>query len=225
MSVDDSQERSESLEKKGRDAVWGNGISRPRNDDESSLSSGSLHCSYLELLRCLLQTELLSRPQSQSCSTAISKLELQSESFARFLLSGAHSHIELQLSPAFAGHPFSQLSALATTSHHSFLPVQEPAARSRRRVCLPVVLCSFPNRFLVLYKVINLFLLLNALLFCRKIRPCPSMNPGCISTNPKSSSFAFPWRIPDTSGDDAAQVLHNISRTLFVDIPVPTPIH
>ncbi|CAN0908440.1 Thylakoid lumenal 17.9 kDa protein, chloroplastic [Linum grandiflorum] len=29
-----------------------------------------------------------------------------------------------------------------------------------------------------------------------RIRPCPSTNPGCVSTNPKSSSFAFPWRIP-----------------------------
>ncbi|KAL3575465.1 hypothetical protein D5086_023566 [Populus alba] len=31
---------------------------------------------------------------------------------------------------------------------------------------------------------------------CRKTRPCPSTNPGCVSTNPQSSSFAFPWRIP-----------------------------
>nr|TKR68834.1 hypothetical protein D5086_0000307740 [Populus alba] len=29
-----------------------------------------------------------------------------------------------------------------------------------------------------------------------KTRPCPSTNPGCVSTNPQSSSFAFPWRIP-----------------------------
>ncbi|XP_030531120.1 thylakoid lumenal 17.9 kDa protein, chloroplastic [Rhodamnia argentea] len=35
-----------------------------------------------------------------------------------------------------------------------------------------------------------------------KIRPCPSVNPGCISSNPKSSSFAFPWRIPDSSSGD-----------------------
>ncbi|KAJ4960799.1 hypothetical protein NE237_020709 [Protea cynaroides] len=40
-----------------------------------------------------------------------------------------------------------------------------------------------------------------------KIRPCPSMNPGCISTNPKSSSFAFPWVIPDNSLDNAVQKL------------------
>lgn len=42
---------------------------------------------------------------------------------------------------------------------------------------------------------------------CRKIRPCPSTNPGCVSTNPKSSSFAFPWRIPENSTDNAVQVL------------------
>ncbi|KAL2347050.1 hypothetical protein Fmac_001050 [Flemingia macrophylla] len=40
-----------------------------------------------------------------------------------------------------------------------------------------------------------------------KIRPCPSINPGCISTNPKSSSFAFPWLIPANSSDDAIQKL------------------
>lgn len=40
-----------------------------------------------------------------------------------------------------------------------------------------------------------------------KIRPCPSINPGCISTNPKSSSFAFPWLIPSNSLDDAIQKL------------------
>ncbi|PON77279.1 Thylakoid lumenal 17.9 kDa protein [Parasponia andersonii] len=40
-----------------------------------------------------------------------------------------------------------------------------------------------------------------------KIRPCPSTNPGCISTNPKSSSFAFPWRIPENSSDNAIQKL------------------
>ncbi|XWS51427.1 hypothetical protein CRYUN_Cryun12cG0175400 [Craigia yunnanensis] len=28
-----------------------------------------------------------------------------------------------------------------------------------------------------------------------KIMPCPSTNPGCVSTNAKSSSFAFPWII------------------------------
>uniref|UniRef100_A0A2P2P9G0 Uncharacterized protein n=1 Tax=Rhizophora mucronata TaxID=61149 RepID=A0A2P2P9G0_RHIMU len=40
-----------------------------------------------------------------------------------------------------------------------------------------------------------------------KIRPCPSTNPGCISTNPKSSSFAFPWRIPEDSTENAVQRL------------------
>ncbi|PON95766.1 Thylakoid lumenal 17.9 kDa protein [Trema orientale] len=40
-----------------------------------------------------------------------------------------------------------------------------------------------------------------------KIRPCPSTNPGCISTNPKSSSFAFPCRIPENSSDNAIQKL------------------
>lgn len=41
---------------------------------------------------------------------------------------------------------------------------------------------------------------------CRKIRPCPSSNPGCVSTNAKSSSFAFPWMIPDNSTQNAVQV-------------------
>ncbi|KAK7302258.1 hypothetical protein RJT34_13143 [Clitoria ternatea] len=42
-----------------------------------------------------------------------------------------------------------------------------------------------------------------------KIRPCPSTNPGCISTNPKSSSFAFPWQIPANSSDNAIQELRD----------------
>ncbi|XP_058103116.1 thylakoid lumenal 17.9 kDa protein, chloroplastic isoform X2 [Magnolia sinica] len=41
----------------------------------------------------------------------------------------------------------------------------------------------------------------------RKIRPCPSVNPGCVSTNPKSSSFAFPWMIPENDRDNSAQML------------------
>ncbi|KAK9042152.1 hypothetical protein V6N11_017231 [Hibiscus sabdariffa] len=41
----------------------------------------------------------------------------------------------------------------------------------------------------------------------RKIRPCPSTNPGCISTNAKSSSFAFPWIIPESSKENAVQEL------------------
>ncbi|KAK2391431.1 hypothetical protein P8452_28532 [Trifolium repens] len=40
-----------------------------------------------------------------------------------------------------------------------------------------------------------------------KIRPCPSINPGCVSTNPKSSSFNFPWTIPENSVDNAIQKL------------------
>lgn len=40
-----------------------------------------------------------------------------------------------------------------------------------------------------------------------KIRPCPSTNPGCVSTNPLSSSFAFPWMIPKNSTQNALQEL------------------
>ncbi|CAL5440722.1 unnamed protein product [Camellia sinensis] len=40
-----------------------------------------------------------------------------------------------------------------------------------------------------------------------KIRPCPSINPGCVSTNPRSSSFAFPWTISENSLDNAIQKL------------------
>ncbi|GMH28029.1 hypothetical protein Nepgr_029872 [Nepenthes gracilis] len=40
-----------------------------------------------------------------------------------------------------------------------------------------------------------------------KIRPCPSFNPGCVSSNPKSSSFAFPWQIPANSTENAIQKL------------------
>ncbi|KAK9073583.1 hypothetical protein SSX86_007907 [Deinandra increscens subsp. villosa] len=40
-----------------------------------------------------------------------------------------------------------------------------------------------------------------------KIRPCPSNNPGCVSSNPKSSSFAFPWIVPDKFLDSALQQL------------------
>ncbi|XP_011624298.1 thylakoid lumenal 17.9 kDa protein, chloroplastic isoform X2 [Amborella trichopoda] len=42
-----------------------------------------------------------------------------------------------------------------------------------------------------------------------KIRPCPSTNPGCISTNPKSSQFAFPWVIPETDSGNAIQRLQD----------------
>lgn len=37
-----------------------------------------------------------------------------------------------------------------------------------------------------------------------KIRPCPSINPGCVSSNPKSSSFSFPWRVLGYSSNSAA---------------------
>ncbi|MCL7039848.1 hypothetical protein MKW94_018361 [Papaver nudicaule] len=40
-----------------------------------------------------------------------------------------------------------------------------------------------------------------------KIRPCPSINPSCISTNPKSSSFAFPWVISKNAVENAVQKL------------------
>ncbi|KAK1427727.1 hypothetical protein QVD17_16421 [Tagetes erecta] len=40
-----------------------------------------------------------------------------------------------------------------------------------------------------------------------KIRPCPSNNPGCVSSNPKSSSFSFPWRVPEKFLDNALQQL------------------
>ncbi|CAI9113280.1 OLC1v1013853C1 [Oldenlandia corymbosa var. corymbosa] len=47
-----------------------------------------------------------------------------------------------------------------------------------------------------------------------KIRPCPSINPGCVSTNPNSASFAFPWTIPETSVEDAIQQLQDaITKT------------
>ncbi|KAF9619339.1 hypothetical protein IFM89_006526 [Coptis chinensis] len=46
-----------------------------------------------------------------------------------------------------------------------------------------------------------------------KIRPCPSTNPGCITTNPKSSSFTFPLTIPDNISKNAIQAS---SRTIFV---------
>ncbi|KAL3839102.1 hypothetical protein ACJIZ3_023693 [Penstemon smallii] len=37
-----------------------------------------------------------------------------------------------------------------------------------------------------------------------KIRACPSINPGCVSTNPKSSNFAFPLSILGNSSDSVA---------------------
>ncbi|ESQ54823.1 hypothetical protein EUTSA_v10026135mg [Eutrema salsugineum] len=47
-----------------------------------------------------------------------------------------------------------------------------------------------------------------------KIRPCPSTNPGCVSTNPTSSSFSFPLTIPETDTQDPIQKLKEaIGRT------------
>ncbi|XP_009771223.1 thylakoid lumenal 17.9 kDa protein, chloroplastic isoform X1 [Nicotiana tabacum] len=42
-----------------------------------------------------------------------------------------------------------------------------------------------------------------------KIRPCPSVNPGCVSTNPQSSSSAFPWMIPQNSTGNAIMQLQD----------------
>ncbi|XP_077227689.1 thylakoid lumenal 17.9 kDa protein, chloroplast [Tasmannia lanceolata] len=42
-----------------------------------------------------------------------------------------------------------------------------------------------------------------------KIRSCPSTNPGCVSTNPKSSSFGFPWMIPENDTENAVQKLRD----------------
>ncbi|CAM8912632.1 unnamed protein product [Rhodiola kirilowii] len=42
-----------------------------------------------------------------------------------------------------------------------------------------------------------------------KIRVCPSINPGCVSTNPQSSSFAFPWTIPENAVENAVQRLQD----------------
>lgn len=66
-----------------------------------------------------------------------------------------------------------------------------------------ILFCGFT--FFLLIKVPNEFFFLN---YCRKIRPCPSINPGCVSTNPKSSSFSFPWSIPENSSNNAIEVLH-----------------
>lgn len=40
-----------------------------------------------------------------------------------------------------------------------------------------------------------------------KIRGCPSVNPSCVTTNPKSSNFEFPWQIPSDSLENAVQKL------------------
>ncbi|MFS7888982.1 putative thylakoid lumenal 17.9kDa protein [Helianthus anomalus] len=40
-----------------------------------------------------------------------------------------------------------------------------------------------------------------------RVRPCPSNNPGCVSSNLKSWSFASPWRVFDKSLCNALQQL------------------
>ncbi|KAK7857046.1 thylakoid lumenal 17.9 kda protein [Quercus suber] len=57
-----------------------------------------------------------------------------------------------------------------------------------------------------------------------KIRPCPSTNPGCVSTNPKSSSFAFPWTIPENSSGNAIQP-STTKTSLCLQIPVTTSLN
>lgn len=57
----------------------------------------------------------------------------------------------------------------------------------------------------------------NMYLGCRKIRPCPSINPGCVSSNPKSSNFSFPWRILGYSSNGAAiQVTYTLLLALML---------
>ncbi|XP_073013507.1 thylakoid lumenal 17.9 kDa protein, chloroplastic isoform X1 [Typha latifolia] len=60
-----------------------------------------------------------------------------------------------------------------------------------------------------------------------KIRPCPSTNPGCVSTNPRSSSFASPWIIPETSAENAIQNLRDAiqktQRNVEIKVDEKTP--
>ncbi|XP_060204388.1 thylakoid lumenal 17.9 kDa protein, chloroplastic [Lycium barbarum] len=42
-----------------------------------------------------------------------------------------------------------------------------------------------------------------------KIRPCPSVNPGCVSTNPQSSSSAFPLIISQNASGNAIMQLQD----------------
>nr|CAD1836627.1 unnamed protein product [Ananas comosus var. bracteatus] len=60
-----------------------------------------------------------------------------------------------------------------------------------------------------------------------KIRPCPSINPGCVSTNPKSSSFASPLLIPEKSADNAIQKLRDAilktQRNVKINVDEETP--
>ncbi|KAL6626550.1 hypothetical protein ACP70R_030276 [Stipagrostis hirtigluma subsp. patula] len=62
-----------------------------------------------------------------------------------------------------------------------------------------------------------------------KIRPCPSTNPGCVSTNPmgSSSSFASPLLIPESAGDNAAaslrQVIEKTQKNVSFNADQDTP--
>ncbi|XP_073099972.1 thylakoid lumenal 17.9 kDa protein, chloroplastic isoform X4 [Elaeis guineensis] len=60
-----------------------------------------------------------------------------------------------------------------------------------------------------------------------KIRPCPSTNPGCVSTNPQSSSFAFPWVIPENSSESAVQKLRDAilktQKNVKIEVDEETP--
>ncbi|KAL0291621.1 UNVERIFIED_CONTAM: Thylakoid lumenal protein, chloroplastic [Sesamum calycinum] len=63
---------------------------------------------------------------------------------------------------------------------------------------------------------------------CRKIRPCPSINPGCVSSNPKSSNFAFPWMILGYSSNGAAiqqlqDALQKTQKNVKIQLVEDTP--
>ncbi|TVU22353.1 hypothetical protein EJB05_32043, partial [Eragrostis curvula] len=65
---------------------------------------------------------------------------------------------------------------------------------------------------------------------CRKIRPCPSTNPGCVSTNPlgSSSSFASPLLIPESSAGDKAvaslrQAIEKTQKNVSFNVDQDTP--
>lgn len=89
--------------------------------------------------------------------------------------------------------PFSQSKNLATGLENGYF------------TNLIFLFCGFT--FFLLIKVPKWFFIFYFLNYCRKIRPCPSINPGCVSTNPKSSSFSFPWSIPENSSKNAIQVM------------------
>ncbi|XP_074317202.1 thylakoid lumenal 17.9 kDa protein, chloroplastic [Silene latifolia] len=60
-----------------------------------------------------------------------------------------------------------------------------------------------------------------------KIRACPSVNPSCVSTNPKSSSFDFPWQIPVDATHTAVQKLQeailNTQKNAMIQAVEDTP--